>query len=119
LPFGGTVSASRGRCASPAVSESSAAPARNPAEQLSSVAAVRIVQEAVRDGVGIEELARLAQADPAFAVRVLKLVNSPALARSKPVREIAHAATLLGARGLRNVALSLVVGEMVPEAEAA
>lgn len=88
-----------------------------PANELSSVAAIRIVQEAVRDGVGIEELARLAQGDPAFAVRVLNLVNSPALARSKPVRDISQAASLLGARGLRNIALSLAVGEMVPAAE--
>jgi diguanylate cyclase (GGDEF)-like protein len=90
---------------------------QSPANELSSVAAIRIVQEAVRDGVGIEELARLAQSDPAFAVRVLNLVNSPALARAKPVRDISQAASLLGARGLRNIALSLAVGEMVPSAE--
>lgn len=103
---------------SQAVSKSSARPSKpNPTSELSSVAAVRIVQEAVRDGVGIDELARLAQGDPAFAVRVLNLVNSPALARSKPVRDITQAASLLGARGLRNIALSLAVGEMVPSAE--
>lgn len=88
-----------------------------PANELGSVAAIRIVQEAVREGVGIDELARLAQGDPAFAVRVLNLVNSPALARSKPVRDISQAASLLGVRGLRNIALSLAVGEMVPAAE--
>lgn len=86
-------------------------------DELSSVAAVRIVQEAVRDGVGIDELARLAQGDPAFAVRVLKLVNSPALARPAPIRDISQAASLLGARGLRNLALGLVVGDMVPAGE--
>lgn len=101
-----------------ATSKASVRPHKHgPANELSSVAAIRIVQEAVRDGVGIEELARLAQGDPAFAVRVLNLVNSPALARSKPVRDISQAASLLGARGLRNIALSLAVGEMVPSAE--
>lgn len=88
-----------------------------PNNELSSVAAVRIVQEAVREGVSIDELARLAQSDPAFAVRVLNLVNSPGLARSKPVRDIGQAAALLGVRGLRNLALSLAVGELVPPGE--
>lgn len=86
----------------------------SPAREPSSVAAVRIVQEAVRDGVGIDELARLAQGDPAFAVRVLNLVNSPSLARARPVRDITQAASLLGVRGLRNLALSLAVGDLVP-----
>ncbi len=86
-------------------------------DELSSVAAVRIVQEAVREGVSVEELARMAQGDPAFAVRVLRLINSPALARGRPVKDVAQAASLLGVRGLRNLALSLAVGDLVPPEE--
>ncbi len=52
--------------------------------------------------------------DPGFALRVLSLVNSPAMGRTQRVTNITQAATLLGVRGLRNVALSLVVGDLAP-----
>ena len=82
--------------------------------ELSSSAALLIVQHAVREGVGVDELVRLAHADPSFALRVMSLVNSPALRRGAPIRDITQAATLLGVRGLRNVALSLAVSELIP-----
>jgi diguanylate cyclase (GGDEF)-like protein len=87
---------------------------RGPAQELNAIGAVRILQEAVREGVSVDALSNLAQGDPGFALRVLSLVNSPAMGRTQRVTNITQAATLLGVRGLRNVALSLVVGDLAP-----
>jgi HD-like signal output (HDOD) protein len=83
-------------------------------EQVVSAAAARIAQEALRADVSIESLAKLAHADVAFAMRLLALVNSPAFARSRRVTDINQAASLLGVRGVRTVALSLLVSNICP-----
>ena len=82
-----------------------------------SAAAGRIALEALKSDVTIESLAKLAHADAAFAMKLLALVNSPAFARSRTVSDINQAASLLGIRGLRTVALSLVVSSLCPEHE--
>lgn len=79
-----------------------------------SAAAARIAQEALRADVTIESLAKLAHADAAFAMKLLALVNSPAFARSRAVTDINQAASLLGIRGVRTVALSLLVSNFCP-----
>jgi diguanylate cyclase (GGDEF)-like protein len=86
-------------------------------DQVLSGAAARIAQEALKADVSIESLARLAHADAAFAMKLLALVNSPAFARSRTVSDINQAASLLGIRGLRTVALSLLVSSLCPEHE--
>jgi diguanylate cyclase (GGDEF)-like protein len=86
-------------------------------EQVLSAAAARIAREALKEDVTLEALAKLAHADAAFAMKLLALVNSPAFARSRTVSDINQAASLLGIRGLRTVALSLVVSSMCPEHE--
>jgi diguanylate cyclase (GGDEF)-like protein len=83
-------------------------------EQVLSAAAARIAQEALRPEVSIESLAKLAHADAAFAMKLLALVNSPAFARSRTVSDINQAASLLGIRGVRTVALSLLVSNFCP-----
>ena len=83
-------------------------------DEPSSTAAIQIVREAVRDGISVADLARLAAADPVFALRVLSVANSAAYGRGQPVAEIQQAASLLGIRGLRNVALGLLVTDLVP-----
>ena len=82
-----------------------------------SAAAARIAQEALRTDVTIESLAKLAHADVAFAMKLLALVNSPAFARSRAVTDINQAASLLGIRGVRTVALSLLVSNFCPSDE--
>ncbi len=82
-----------------------------------SAAAARIAQEALKADVTVESLAKLAHADAAFAMKLLALVNSPAFARSRAVTDINQAASLLGIRGLRTVALSLLVSSLCPEHE--
>ncbi|MDX2051274.1 MAG: diguanylate cyclase [Polyangiaceae bacterium] len=79
-----------------------------------STAAVQIAQAAVREGVTMNELSQLAQADPGFALRLLSVVNSAAFKRRTEVRDIPQAAMLLGVRGMRNIALSLAVTDLVP-----
>lgn len=83
-----------------------------------STAAAKVVQMAVREDCSAEQLGQLAQADPAFAMRVLSVVNSPAFMLSHKVADVRQAVALLGVRGLRNLALSLVVSDMVPTGEA-
>jgi diguanylate cyclase (GGDEF)-like protein len=74
-----------------------------------SVAATQIVQAALREDVSVAELGKLAAADPIFALRVLAFVNSPLMGFRRRVDDVVQAAGLLGLRGLRNIALSLVV----------
>jgi diguanylate cyclase (GGDEF)-like protein len=82
-----------------------------------SAAAARIAQEALKADVSIESLAKLAHTDAAFAMKLLALVNSPAFACSRAVTDINQAAALLGIRGLRTVALSLLVSSLCPANE--
>jgi diguanylate cyclase (GGDEF)-like protein len=115
--------------AAPRVSQSAKArPAKHPlgqapgrslraGPQVVSAAAARIAQEALKADVSIETLAKLAHTDAAFAMKLLALVNSPAFACSRAVTDINQAATLLGIRGLRTVALSLLVSSLCPAHE--
>ncbi|MFK8001001.1 MAG: diguanylate cyclase [Polyangiales bacterium] len=89
-----------------------------PPVRVASAAAARIVQAALQPDCSAAELAKLAALDPQFALRVLSVVNSPAFALSNAVDDVGRAASLLGVRGLKNLALSLIVTEMVPSGEA-
>ncbi len=82
-----------------------------------SVAAAKIVQEALREDVTVSELAEMAQSDPAMALRIVALVNSPAFQLSHPVSDVGRAAAILGLRGLRNIALALMLTDMIPPGE--
>ncbi|HET6331686.1 MAG TPA: diguanylate cyclase [Polyangiales bacterium] len=89
---------------------------REPSKPLAVVAA-RIVQEALNEDVDFATLARLAGSDPGFAARVVATVNSGAFGMSRQVSDVTQACKLIGVRGLRNLALSLVVSDMVPVGE--
>jgi diguanylate cyclase (GGDEF)-like protein len=78
-------------------------------DQPASVAATQIVQAALRADIEVGELAEYARVDPAFALRILCFVNSPLMGLSKRVDDVRQACTLLGIRGLRNLALSMLV----------
>jgi diguanylate cyclase (GGDEF)-like protein len=79
-----------------------------------SVVAARIVQEALREDVELTALSKLAETDPGFASRVVASVNSGTFGISRKVTDVKQASSMLGVRGLRNLALSLVVSDMVP-----
>jgi diguanylate cyclase (GGDEF)-like protein len=79
--------------------------------------ATQIVTQAVSPDVSVADLAKLAIGDPGFAARVVALANSAAYGLPSRVSDIRQACMLLGVRGLRNVALSLIVSDMVPAGE--
>ena len=79
-----------------------------------SLIASRIVAEAMKPDASLAGLATLAERDPGFTLRVLATVNSAAFGLPARVSDVRQAATLLGLRGLRNLALSLVVSDMAP-----
>ncbi len=85
--------------------------------EMASTLAMRIVSEASRPDVTVQELGRLAESDPAFAIRLLALVNSPAYGLARRVANTRQAAAIVGIRGLRNLALSLSISEMAPVCE--
>jgi diguanylate cyclase (GGDEF)-like protein len=82
------------------------------ASDLMSALAARIARQALEADVTVDTLARLAHTDAAFVRTLLALVNSPAFARSRPVTDLDEAASLLGIRGLRAAALSLLVSSL-------
>jgi diguanylate cyclase (GGDEF)-like protein len=87
--------------------------------EMVSTSAAQIVQLALREDVTLNELAHLATADPAFALRVLAFVNSPAMGLRRHVDDVNQATSLLGVRGMRTLALSLLVTGLGPSGEGA
>ena len=79
-----------------------------------SLVATQIVEKAVKEDVTVAALSLLASGDPGFAARVLSIVNSAAYGMGRTISEIGRACAMLGVRGLRNIALSLVLSDMVP-----
>ncbi|MCA9625167.1 MAG: HDOD domain-containing protein, partial [Myxococcales bacterium] len=81
--------------------------------------AVQIVHAALREDVSVDDLVRLASADPTFAARTLTAVNSAAFGLRERVSDLTRGAAMLGVRGMRNVALGLVVTSLAPPGEQA
>lgn len=90
----------------------------NKAKAPASAVALQIVKQATREDCSAAEIGALAQSDPAFGMRVLSMVNNPAFALSRKVDNVRQAVNLLGVRGLRNLALSLLVSDMAPSGPA-
>jgi putative nucleotidyltransferase with HDIG domain len=57
--------------------------------------------------------------DPALAVRILRMANSPLYGLSNEVRSIGHATVVLGIRKLRSLALSVAGAKMFSEGKTA
>jgi diguanylate cyclase (GGDEF)-like protein len=68
--------------------------------------ALAILRLTETDNTATEAISRVLQTDPALSGRVLKLANSTALGRSRPVTAIRDAVAQLGTHMMRNVALS-------------
>ncbi len=84
-----------------------------------SVAAARIVQEASKPDVEFARLARLVQCEPGMAMRVLSVVNSPPYHLAVRVSDVQQAISMIGLRGLRNIALSLMLVDVIPPSKGA
>lgn len=79
-----------------------------------SVVALQIVREALKPDVSPTDLAKLAESDPGFALRIISMVNSSAFGFSRKVTDVRQATAFIGVRGLRTLGLSLAVSDMVP-----
>jgi diguanylate cyclase (GGDEF)-like protein len=82
-----------------------------------SFVATKIVQQALNEEVELADLAKLAECDAGFALRVVSIANSGAFGRRAEISNVQRACFFLGVRGLRNVALGLVLGDMAPPSE--
>ncbi|MGC4093947.1 MAG: diguanylate cyclase [Polyangiaceae bacterium] len=87
------------------------------AETPLSVIALQIVNEALQPEATPAGLAQMAEQDPAFALRVMAMVNSAAFGISRRVTDVRQASALLGVRGLRSLGLSLALSDMVPSSK--
>ncbi len=79
-----------------------------------SVVALQIVREALKPDVSPTDLAKLAESDPGFALRIISMVNSAAFGFNRKVTDVRQATAFIGVRGLRTLGLSLAVSDMVP-----
>jgi diguanylate cyclase (GGDEF)-like protein len=79
------------------------------------VVALQIVREALKPDVSPTDLAKLAESDPGFALRIISMVNSAAFGFSRKVSDVRQATAFIGVRGLRTLGLSLAVSDMVPQ----
>ena len=85
-----------------------------PPKPPASLLAHRIIRAATSNDVSVSDLARLAEADPAFAMRVLRVAHSAAFGLRQKAASVQHACVMIGVRGLRTVALGLLVSDMAP-----
>lgn len=79
-----------------------------------SLVALQIVREALKPDVSPTDLAKLAESDPGFALRIISMVNSAAFGFNRKVSDVRQATAFIGVRGLRTLGLSLAVSDMVP-----
>jgi diguanylate cyclase (GGDEF)-like protein len=79
-----------------------------------SVVALQIVREALKPDASPTDLAKLAESDPGFAMRIISMVNSAAFGFNRKVSDVRQATAFIGVRGLRTLGLSLAVSDMVP-----
>jgi len=71
--------------------------------------ALELMRLMQKDGVTVQELAKLVQMDPALTGRLLQLANSPAVGARRPVAAVVDAVALLGMNTVRQFALCLSV----------
>ncbi|MGB1699595.1 MAG: sensor domain-containing diguanylate cyclase [Nannocystaceae bacterium] len=64
-----------------------------------------VIRAARESDVSIDTLGKLVSADPSFAIRVLKVANSPIYGQRSRISSVRRAISVLGARSLRNIAL--------------
>ena len=75
-------------------------------------AASRIMSECERADVTANDIADVIKYDPALSMRILQVANSPLYGFSNQIRSVKHAAVVLGLRTVKDVAVSLAVGEV-------
>ena len=66
-----------------------------------------------------DDLAQIIECDPALAVRLLRMANSPLYGLTSDVRSVSHAASVLGIRSLKTLAMSVAGASMFSEGKSA
>src|SRR5882724_4972328 len=97
-----------------AVAQRAQPPAPTPGKSPLSVVALQIVREALKPDVSPTDLAKLAESDPGFALRIISMVNSADFGFNRKVTDVRQATAFIGVRGLRTLGLSLAISDMVP-----
>ena len=92
--------------------------AKAPSKAPLSLIALQIVRESLAPEASLPDLAKLAESDPGFAMRIIALVNSPAFGVQRHVSDVRQAVSMVGIRGLRGIGMSLALSDMVPVGEA-
>jgi len=64
------------------------------------------------DGVGIKEMARIIQADPSLAARIIRSANSPLYRSARPFNNVADAVKRMGTQVTRNLVYSHSLGAL-------
>jgi diguanylate cyclase (GGDEF)-like protein len=82
-----------------------------------SLIALQIVRGSLAPEASLPELAKLAESDPGFALRIIAMVNSAAFGPQRQVSDVRQAVSLVGIRGLRSIGMSLALSDMVPVGE--
>src|SRR5438309_253242 len=92
--------------------------AKAPSKAPLSLIALQIVRESMAPEASLPDLAKLAESDPGFALRIIAVVNSPAFGPQRHVSDVRQAVSMVGIRGLRGIGMSLALSDMVPVGEA-
>lgn len=71
----------------------------------------RLYAATAKDGASIKEISAIVESDPALATRTLRLANSAAFGRSRRVTSLAEAASLLGVKHIRDIAVAVYINE--------
>lgn len=83
-----------------------------------SESAMAVIDASAQPDASPEQIAAVVEKDPSFTLRLLSLVNSGAYGGRHTVSNVHQAAGRVGLRGLRNLALTLLVSDMAPATEA-
>jgi diguanylate cyclase (GGDEF)-like protein len=76
--------------------------------------AIQIVKVAMQPDVTVAELIAVCENDPAFVIRLLSHVNSASFGLNHGVSNAQQAVSVLGVRGVRQLALTTCMAEMSP-----
>lgn len=78
-----------------------------------------LLHAALRNELSVADLTERAHHDASFRMHVLAFANSPLYERQSSLSSVADACKRLGLEGLRSVALSIMMADLVPAAEGA
>lgn len=74
--------------------------------------ASRVMAACDNDEVTAAELSEIIEQDPVLTMKLLQIANSPMYGFSGDVRSVQHASVLIGLRALKNMAVSLAMGDV-------